>query len=139
VESFCSEWEGERLRLCRRQAPKTHHHFHSSALISSSLVFDTILSAFFGRPGCGHLVVGLALERSLGWSRGQIAAECCCGVCKVYIAVCRKQKRNERGSKLKRGRGQCKDGDEACEEQHDEQPSLKEQPIGEVERMVKGK
>jgi hypothetical protein len=94
VESFCSEWEGERLRLCRRQAPKTHHHFHSTALISSSLESDTILSAFIRRPGSGHLVVGLALGRSLEWSRGQIAAECCCGVWKVYIAVFRKQKRN---------------------------------------------
>ena len=55
-------------------------------------------------------MVGLALERSLGWSRGQIAAECCCGVCKVYIAVCRKQKRNERGSKVKRGGDSARTG-----------------------------
>jgi hypothetical protein len=68
VESFCSEVEGERLRLWRRQAPKTPHHFHSTALISSSLVSHTILCAFIGRPGSGHLVVGLALGRSLGWS-----------------------------------------------------------------------
>jgi hypothetical protein len=139
VESFCSEWEGERLRLYGRQAPKRHHHFHSTELISSYLVSDTILSAFIARPGSGHLVIGLALGRSLGWSRGQIATECCCGVCKGYIAVCKKHKRKERGSKGKKGRGQCMDGDEACEEQHDEQPSEKEQPIGEVERMVKGK
>jgi hypothetical protein len=95
--SFCSKWEGERLRLWRRQAPKTHHHFHSSALISSSLVSDTILCAFIGRPGSGHLVVGLALGLSLGWSRGQLAAECCCEVCKVYIAVCRKQNEEREG------------------------------------------
>jgi hypothetical protein len=125
--------------LWRREAPKTHHGFHSTALISSSQVPDTILCAFLGQPGSVHLVVRLALGRSLGWSRGQIVAECCCRVCKVYIAVCRKQKRKERGSKGKSGRGQCLDGDEACEEQHDEQPSEKEQPIGEVERMVKGK
>jgi hypothetical protein len=53
VESFCSEWEGERLRLWRRQAPKTHHHFNSSALLSSSLVSETSCVHFLGDQGAG--------------------------------------------------------------------------------------
>jgi hypothetical protein len=123
VESFFSEVEGERLRLWRRQAPKTHDHFHSSALtrhlwclIPSSvhLLGDQgagiwWLDSHWGGPWAGHV------------ANSQQSAAAQFGRSPLRDAGSRT--RNEKGGEVKRGRRQCKDGDQLREEQYDEQPS----------------